>query len=107
MGIISDALFGARCARCGEERTFSKLDDIPTCPRCEESILKVKAAAEDKRPCPMDGTPMEKQVVHKLVIDRCPKCHGVWLDPEELEAVRKASRNEGYGNGLIVGMAVY
>jgi predicted Zn-ribbon and HTH transcriptional regulator len=107
MGSINDTLFGAMCARCGQKRTRSRVDDIPTCPGCEESIVKVKAEAEVKRPCPMDGTPMQKEIVHKLVIDRCPRCKGVWLDPEELEAIKKASAAEGYGNGLIVGMAVF
>ena len=107
MGVIADKLFGAMCARCGQKRTFAQVDDIPTCPACEESILKVKAEAEDKRPCPMDGTPMQKEIVHKLVIDRCPQCQGVWLDPEELEAIRKASVEQGYGNGLAVGMTIY
>ena len=30
---------------------------------------------------------MEKDVAHMIVIDRCPKCHGVWLDAGELEQV--------------------
>lgn len=107
MGVISDTLFGALCARCGQKRTRTEVDDIPTCPACEESILKFKAASEVKRPCPMDGTPMHKEIVHKLVIDRCPQCHGVWLDPEELEAIKKASAEEGYGNGLAAGMAIF
>ena len=49
---------------------------------------------------------MIKEVVHKLVIDRCPQCRGVWLDAEELEAIKKAASEEGYGNGLALGIAI-
>jgi hypothetical protein len=103
---IKDFLLGATCARCDQQRTRSKVDDIPTCDECHERIVKLKAAAEEKRPCPIDGVPMVKEVVHMLVIDRCPTCHGVWLDAEELDAIKKASQAEGYGNGLAVGIAI-
>ncbi len=106
MGGITDALFGATCVRCGTRRTRSKLDDVPTCSDCENTFLKAKAASEDKRSCPMDGTAMKKEVVHKLVIDRCPQCRGVWLDGEELEAIKKAASEEGYSNGMLLGIAI-
>lgn len=106
MNGVKDFLFGAMCARCGENRTRSKRDDIPTCSECEEKILKKKAESEETHNCPVDGAVMHKEVVHMLVIDRCPECGGVWLDPEELEAIKKASSEEGYGNGLAVGIAV-
>jgi Zn-finger nucleic acid-binding protein len=48
---------------------------------------------------------MQKEVVHKLVIDRCPKCRGVWLDPQELDAIKKTVTQEGYRNGFLLGMA--
>jgi Zn-finger nucleic acid-binding protein len=31
---------------------------------------------------------MTKVVAHTLVIDRCPACHGAWLDGGELERLR-------------------
>jgi predicted Zn-ribbon and HTH transcriptional regulator len=103
---IKDALFGPMCARCGDRRTRSKLDDIPTCPICETTVIQAKLDAEDRRPCPIDATLMQKEVVHKLVIDRCPKCRGVWLDPQELDAIKKTVTQEGYSNGVLLGMAV-
>lgn len=106
MGGITDALFGATCVRCGSSRTRSKVDDVPTCSECENAYLKTKAASEDLRSCPVDGTAMKKEVIHNLVIDRCPQCGGVWLDGEELEAIKKAAGEEGYGNGLAVGIAI-
>ena len=106
MGRIGDFFLGAWCARCGLRRTRSKRDDIPTCSDCEQTILKSKAEAEAKHLCPVDGNAMSKEVVHKLVIDRCPKCQGVWLDGEELEAIKKAATQQGFGNGLALGIAV-
>ncbi|MFN2165633.1 MAG: zf-TFIIB domain-containing protein, partial [Anaerolineae bacterium] len=26
---------------------------------------------------------------HKVIIDACPECHGVWLDSGELEAIQQ------------------
>jgi hypothetical protein len=103
---ITDFLLGALCVRCESKRTRCKRNDLPTCAECETTFLQNKAASEEKRGCPLDGIPMEKQIVHKLVIDRCPRCHGVWLDGEELEAIKKASAAEGFGNGMAVGIAI-
>ena len=46
------------------------------------------AGKEDRRPCPVDGETMAKEIAHMLVIDRCPKCQGVWLDSGELERIK-------------------
>jgi len=32
--------------------------------------------------CPIDGAKMEKTVEHRIVVDRCPACGGVWLGGE-------------------------
>ena len=47
--------------------------------------LLVEADKEGSRLCPVDGMKMSKAVAHMLVVDRCPKCGGVWLDGGELE----------------------
>lgn len=84
MGLLSP-----KCVRCGQ-RTPHRLDDRPTCEPCQRQIeLLLAAAREQPRPCPIDGTPMQKTVAHMLVIDRCPACHGVWLDGGELELMKE------------------
>ena len=103
---ITDSLFGTTCVRCGTRRTRSKLEDVPTCSDCEKTFLQTKVASEDTRCCPIDGAAMKKEIVHKLVIDRCPQCSGVWLDVEELKAVEKAASQEGYSSGALLGMAI-
>ena len=46
------------------------------CPRCEGVRLM-------RQPYPND---------HKIVIDRCPSCNGVWLDFGELYAIRRSEK---------------
>ncbi|HRE16399.1 MAG TPA: zf-TFIIB domain-containing protein [Rhodocyclaceae bacterium] len=39
--------------------------------------------------CPNDSTHMVALNYKGVEIDVCPKCHGVWLDPGELEKISK------------------
>lgn len=43
----------------------------------------------DKRPSPITGEPMEQLTVMGVVVDRCPKSGGIWLDAGELEQIIK------------------
>lgn len=48
--------------------------------------LKEKQSSEEKeRLSPVTGEPMVSEVLHGVVIDRCPKSGGIWLDAGELE----------------------
>lgn len=82
------SLFGSKCARCGA-RTRHEVKGAPTCENCEKEMeLILQAEGEQTRPCPVDGETMKKEVAHMIVIDRCPKCQGVWLDGGELERIK-------------------
>ena len=82
------ALFGEACDRCGT-KTRHKHEDKPICEPCEQEMaLLVDAEQETPRPCPVDGETMAKEIAHMIVIDRCPKCSGVWLDSGELERIK-------------------
>ncbi len=35
--------------------------------------------------CPQCGDALEKSRVQGIFVDRCPECHGIWLNPEALE----------------------
>jgi Zn-finger nucleic acid-binding protein len=48
---------------------------------------------------------MVKEVVAGVVIDRCPVCHGVWLDAGELQLVRDAARGEGAARAITSALA--
>jgi len=94
-----------RCARCREQPAKEVLDGLPTCERCG-ALVRLKA--ESKRTCPVDGTPMRKEVVRNLLIDRCESCGGIWLDHDEIEALLRlaAERDDGgFMNGVILDLA--
>ena len=72
------------CARCGR-RTRDSRNDSPMCIPCQDEIARKAAVdTEGTRVCPIDGTPLAKDVLYHVVIDRCPSCSGIWLDAEEL-----------------------
>lgn len=98
------ALFGEKCARCGM-RTKHTYRDVPTCEDCETELqTKMKADTETKRECPIDQAAMVKEVVHAIVIDRCPTCQGVWLDAGELDYIKRGIEL-GTSSALLRGMA--
>src|SRR5262245_42932104 len=85
------SLLGEKCARCGKKRTHKELDGVPTCDACERALqLRRAVAKEAPRACPIDRAPMQKEIVANVVIDRCPRCRGVWLDGGELDLLRGA-----------------
>jgi len=42
---------------------------------------------EERLKCPSCGTIMDKTDRGGVVIDRCPKCFGIWLDKGELDKI--------------------
>lgn len=98
------SLFGKKCVRCGETRTRNHVEGLPTCGECE---LALTAQREMNRKCPIDGAPMDKATIQKIIIDRCPACKGVWLDGGELEILRKITESDKSGEfsrGFLWGM---
>jgi Zn-finger nucleic acid-binding protein len=54
-----------------------------------------KTTAGDGAACPSCGVQMEPVSMYGTVIERCPKKHGVWFDPDELQtALGRASDPE-------------
>jgi len=57
--------------------------------------LKAKQEAENKEAakkaasmrCPKCGEPLKERSFHKIQIDQCTGCNGIWLDAGELEQV--------------------
>ena len=73
------AIFAPKCDRCGQ-RTRNKEQGRPMCEGCLQQMqLMLDAADEEVRPCPVDGSPMKKEIAHMIVIDKCSTCKGVWL----------------------------
>jgi len=87
------SLLGERCDRCGT-RTRGEEQGHPICQTCAQDMaLLLQAASESARQCPADGETMSKEIAHMIVIDRCPKCHGVWLDGGELEYLQTSEQD--------------
>ena len=55
------------------------------------SVLRKNDNPEQARSCPQCGFRLDKEKVEEIVIDVCPKCGGVWLDPGEYRAARRRS----------------
>jgi hypothetical protein len=99
-------LFGKKCMRCGVTRTKDEFEGLPTCDKCEAEI---QAEREVKRPCPNCHDEMTKSIVLNIVIDKCPSCHGAWLDGRELDLLKKAIEDGASGDfttGLCIGMVI-
>lgn len=78
-------IFAPKCDRCGQ-RTRNEEEGKPVCDSCvQEMQMILDAAQENIRLCPVDASPMQKEIAHMLVIDKCPTCRGVWLDGGELD----------------------
>jgi hypothetical protein len=51
--------------------------------------------------CPRCGGDLKEQHVDDVKIDECQDCHGVWLDPGELEQLRRVNRSRGVSGGVL------
>src|SRR5262245_51455462 len=81
------SFFAEKCVRCGA-RTREEYQGKPTCSTCRTEIeVPFAESHEAHRNCPIDGAMLKKELAHGVIIDRCPTCRGVWLDPGELEGV--------------------
>ena len=79
-----------------EEEYFAKKN--------RESLERLKQQQEGGKPrlSPITGEPMVQEVIHGVVIDRCTKSNGIWLDEGELEKLIEASKSDkGDQNSLI------
>ena len=63
-----------------EERFFAERD------RALIEQMRQKRAAEPG-PCPRCGEPLVPRTHEGVIVEECPRDHGVWLDRSDLEAV--------------------
>ena len=58
--------------------------------QAREEARRTALSAERKShfmKCPKCGADLNTEDFHGVQIDRCPECHGIWLDPGEIDAV--------------------
>jgi hypothetical protein len=103
------------CARCNYAYATTIDDNMPVCDEC-----KNKFATEEIRKCPVDQEDMNKIIVQNVLIDKCPKCHGIWLDGDEVGVLNNLATGEfkskwsddncknggSFWKGLIVGAII-
>jgi hypothetical protein len=79
-------LFGGTCRWCGKW-TWNKDKVGFVHPKCKIAELVDIESKKPKVLCPFDGTEMSKRLIEekKVVINRCPTCNAVFLDPGVLE----------------------
>ena len=75
----------------------SKNEDEYFATQEREKLGKIRAAAEKAAKaqerkthymkCPKCGADLQTEGFHGVQIDRCPECHGLWLDAGEIDAV--------------------
>lgn len=51
----------------------------------QEELQELKSLAHHR--CPRCSSALEEMEEHGVLVDRCTKCHGIWLDGGEIEAV--------------------
>ena len=86
------------CTHCNKNSTKREFEGEPTCAECKKEILMGR---ESTRTCPVDGSTLLKEHNNEIIIDRCPKCKGVWLDAGEIEAIKEAAQSEGMAVGMV------
>jgi uncharacterized protein len=72
-----------------EEEYFAKLE-AERMERKRSELTKLGQDAERKSHhmrCPKCGGHLRTEEFHRIHVDRCPDCHGVWFDAGEFEAV--------------------
>ena len=91
-----------RCPQCngiyfdkGELESLVQLVRLFRVGRLDEPDIDTIPEAEKGRPlcCPHDGTVMGKKEIGSQVIDICPKCEGIWLDDQEIVALKIAENH--------------
>ena len=61
----------------------------------KEVLERLAAKRKEKpRPSPITGEPMIQEVINGVVVDRCKKSGGVWLDAGELEQLIEYAKKE-------------
>ena len=78
-----------------EDEYFAKQDaELIKAKRAALDAERAKAArSQNLMKCPKDGADLVEREFHKVKIDVCSECKGIWLDPGELELIKVVDRN--------------
>ncbi len=80
---ILEILFGGKC-QCGNNTHQKNEEGEYECIPCKSKKgLQKRIAAEESYACPVDGEIMMKNVLFGAIVNKCPKCHGIWISSED------------------------
>lgn len=67
-----------------------------------QDIYEIPKAISGEKPrrCPVCGRKMEKFMIFDVLLDRCPKRHGIWFDKNEFSACVNALNSEMHGEQI-------
>ena len=85
-----------------EEEYFAQLER-ERIERKRQELAKLAQDSERKSHymrCPKCGGHLKTEEYHRIQIDRCPDCHGVWFDAGELDAVLSTQERSGMGKWI-------
>jgi acetyl-CoA carboxylase beta subunit len=74
-----------------EDEYFAR-EDAARLQRLREKETAERSATERRShymKCPKCGATLHAEEFHSVQLDRCPDCHGVWLDAGEMELLLK------------------
>jgi Zn-finger nucleic acid-binding protein len=54
----------------------------------------IQVIGEDIRKCPRCGSKMDKVKLEGVILDRCPKNHGIWFDGSEFNQIYSKSLSD-------------
>jgi Zn-finger nucleic acid-binding protein len=81
------------CAACGG--VWLDPGELQALPGAHAALLSGRLTGAGNRPvpgpCPRCLVALDARTLNDVVIDQCPRCHGLWCDAGELAAVRRAS----------------
>ena len=66
--------------------------DFPEVGNMFNLFKKTKDHGEDIYLCPVCKVNMNKLQREEIIIDKCPKCEGIWLDHGELDKLSELSK---------------
>lgn len=72
----------------------------------QEALTRLHAKkAEKPRLSPITGEPMEQVAIHGVVVDRCAKSGGIWLDAGELEELILRTKEDEHAQNWFAHLA--
>lgn len=92
--------------RAEENRYFAQQDKaLITKLKEQQEAEQEKTRREHARNrCPKCGETLTTRLIQDVEIDECPRCHGMWLDKGELEAMSEQKGN-GWAKQFVDGMS--